>query len=153
MQETSHENLTRFIGACIEHPVAILNEYCSKGSLRDLLLHSSLHLDWIFRFSLINDIISGMCFLHSSEHVFHGRLRSTNCLVDSRFCVKISGFGLYFFRSMVNNFNTYESLSSSNIEHSIEFDDKQANIFNYEKASHDPYHLLYKSPDLIKLPL
>lgn len=26
--------------------------------------------------------------------MFHGRLNSNNCLVDSRFCVKISDFGL-----------------------------------------------------------
>ena len=142
MQETSHENLARFIGACVEHPVAILNEYCSKGSLRDLLLHSSLTLDWIFRYSLINDIISGMCFLHSSEHIFHGRLRSTNCLVDSRFCVKISDFGFNLLRSMVKSLNELDTVTSNNFGDSIELNNKHANVFNYEKASHDPYHQL-----------
>ena len=94
MRETSHDNLTRFIGICTEFPLAIVNEYCSKGSLRELLANSSLNLDWMFKCSIINDIISGMTYLHNTEHIFHGRLSSKKCLVDSRFCVKISDFGL-----------------------------------------------------------
>nr|XP_046910972.1 atrial natriuretic peptide receptor 1-like isoform X1 [Dermatophagoides farinae] len=94
MREISHDNLTRFFGICTENCLAIVTEYCSKGSLRGLLANSSLNLDWIFRCSIINDIISGMTHLHNSEHIYHGRLHSNNCLIDSRFCVKISDFGL-----------------------------------------------------------
>jgi len=100
MRETSHENLVRFNGACVDGTVAILSEFCAKGSLKDLLANTSLNLDWLFRYSLINDIISGMCYLHNSEHVYHGRLKSTNCLVDSRFCVKITDFGLRKFKRL-----------------------------------------------------
>src|SRR5215510_1923636 len=94
MRETSHDNLTRFVGICTENCIAIATEYCAKGSLKELLANSSLNLDWMFRCSIINDIIAGMTYLHNSEHVFHGRLNSNNCLVDSRFCVKVSDFGL-----------------------------------------------------------
>ena len=112
MRETSHDNLVRFIGICTEGCIAIVTEYCAKSSLKELLANSSLNLDWMFRCSIINDIISGMTYLHNSEHVFHGRLNSANCLIDSRFCVKISDFGLrklkhdtgYFFGcNSVNN--------------------------------------------------
>lgn len=94
MRETSHDNLTRFIGICTENCIAIVTEYCAKGSLKELLANTSLNLDWLIRCSLIQDILAGMTYLHNSEHMFHGRLNSNNCLVDSRFCVKISDFGL-----------------------------------------------------------
>lgn len=35
-----------------------------------------------------------MTYLHASELGVHGKLRSSNCLIDGRFVVKISDFGL-----------------------------------------------------------
>ena len=35
-----------------------------------------------------------MCFLHRSDLEVHGRLKSSNCVVDSRFTLKITDFGL-----------------------------------------------------------
>lgn len=99
MREAQHQNIARFIGACIDPPnVSILTEYCPKGSLQDVLHNESLDLDWMFRYSLINDIVKGMCYIHGGEIGSHGRLRSSNCLVDSHFVLKISDFGLPSFR-------------------------------------------------------
>lgn len=39
-----------------------------------------------------------MAYLHSTEIRCHGNLKSTNCVVDSRFVVKITDFGLHYFR-------------------------------------------------------
>lgn len=50
-----------------------------------------------------------MCYLHSSELRSHGGLKSSNCVVDSRFVLKIADFGL---RSLRNN-HTNESNSDS----------------------------------------
>lgn len=36
----------------------------------------------------------GMVHLHSCELGAHGKLRSGNCLIDSRFVLKVSDFGL-----------------------------------------------------------
>ena len=36
----------------------------------------------------------GMIYIHDSSISFHGNLKSSNCLVDSRWTVKISDFGL-----------------------------------------------------------
>lgn len=41
----------------------------------------------------------GMAFLHNSAIVCHGNLKSSNCVVDSRFVLKITDYGLSSFRS------------------------------------------------------
>lgn len=35
-----------------------------------------------------------MSYLHGCDISFHGKLRSCNCLIDGRFVLKISDFGL-----------------------------------------------------------
>ncbi|XP_052131818.1 receptor-type guanylate cyclase gcy-28, partial [Frankliniella occidentalis] len=95
VRDVSHENTVRFVGACVQAPcVIILTEYCPKGSLRDVLENDALKLDWNLRMSLIHDLVKGMVHLHSCELGVHGKLRSGNCLIDSRFVLKVSDFGL-----------------------------------------------------------
>ncbi|KAK2147699.1 hypothetical protein LSH36_540g01016 [Paralvinella palmiformis] len=36
----------------------------------------------------------GMCYIHNSDVRYHGRLRSTNCVVGGRFVLKLTDFGL-----------------------------------------------------------
>ncbi|KAL0128806.1 hypothetical protein PUN28_003887 [Cardiocondyla obscurior] len=97
VRDVTSENTVRFIGACICSPsptVLILTEYCPRGSLKDVLENEAIKLDWNFRMSLIHDIVKGMSYLHASEVSAHGKLRSCNCLIDGRFVLKISDFGL-----------------------------------------------------------
>lgn len=56
-------------------------------------------LDDMFKASLIFDIIRGIIYLHDSLIGYHGNLKVTNCLVDSRWVLKLSDFGLQVFRS------------------------------------------------------
>jgi serine/threonine protein kinase len=50
-------NINPFIGACVEHDhVCIVNEYCSKGSLFDVLHGSDFHFDCRFIASFSTDI-------------------------------------------------------------------------------------------------
>ncbi|DAA26846.1 TPA: atrial natriuretic peptide receptor B-like [Bos taurus] len=44
-------------------------------------------------------ILQGMAFLHNSIIASHGSLKSSNCVVDSRFVLKITDYGLASFRS------------------------------------------------------
>ncbi|XP_069624206.1 atrial natriuretic peptide receptor 1 isoform X3 [Ranitomeya imitator] len=104
MRDVQNEHLTRFVGACIDPPnICILTEYCPRGSLQDILENESITLDWMFRYSLINDIVKGMLFLHNSVIASHGNLKSSNCVVDSRFVLKITDYGLATFRSAVDS--------------------------------------------------
>uniref|UniRef100_W5LGE0 Guanylate cyclase n=1 Tax=Astyanax mexicanus TaxID=7994 RepID=W5LGE0_ASTMX len=78
MRDVQNDHLTRFIGACIDPPnVSIVTEYCPRGSL----------------------VLSGMAFLHNSVIVSHGNLKSSNCVVDNRFVLKITDYGLSSFRT------------------------------------------------------
>lgn len=36
----------------------------------------------------------GMVYIHNSKLSFHGRLKSPNCLVDNRWMLKVTDFGL-----------------------------------------------------------
>ncbi|XP_058028494.1 atrial natriuretic peptide receptor 2 isoform X3 [Ahaetulla prasina] len=99
MRDIQFNHLTRFIGACIDPPnICIVTEYCPRGSLQDILENESINLDWMFRYALINDIVKGMAFLHNSIIGYHGSLKSSNCVVDSRFVLKITDYGLASFR-------------------------------------------------------
>ncbi|KAI9535975.1 Nitrogen permease reactivator protein [Dissostichus eleginoides] len=64
----------------------------------DLMESDSITLDWMFRYSLITDIVKGMLFLHSSVISSHGNLKSSNCVVDSRFVLKITDYGVQSLR-------------------------------------------------------
>ncbi|XP_068115012.1 guanylate cyclase 2G-like [Hyperolius riggenbachi] len=99
IREMKHENLITFFGVCIAPPnVCIVSQYCKKGSLKDVLHNNDVDLDWVFKLSFAHDIVNGMGFIHSSPLISHGNLKPTNCLVDSRMQVKLSGFALWEFK-------------------------------------------------------
>ena len=59
MKEFSHENINAFIGATFgEGKLFLIEAYCSKGSLQDILMEDEIKLDWMFKASLINDIVN-----------------------------------------------------------------------------------------------
>ena len=124
MKDTHHDHLVRFIGACVESPHwCLLTEYCPRGSLQDILEDDDIQLEWNFRYSLLHDLVKvssqkpskymdylisislpkGMAFIHSSEIRIHGNLKSSNCVVDSRFVLKITDFGLHSLRDRGEN--------------------------------------------------
>lgn len=78
MRNARHPNLIEFVGLILENQrtfivegmfmfsycrkallIPGLLEYCSKESLADVLANPDIELAWIFRFSLINDLVSG----------------------------------------------------------------------------------------------
>lgn len=110
MKDLANDHLVKFYGACLENPhCCILTEYCQKGSLQDILEDDEIKLDWTFKLSLIQDLVRGMQYLHSTSIKFHGSLKSSNCVVDSRFVLKIADFGLHFLR-----IHTHEDVPDEN---------------------------------------
>uniref|UniRef100_A0A673HXT5 Guanylate cyclase n=1 Tax=Sinocyclocheilus rhinocerous TaxID=307959 RepID=A0A673HXT5_9TELE len=97
MRDVQNEHLTRFIGSCIDPPnICILTEYCPRGSLQQCFESTTVFT--LFKVSLQ----MGMAFLHNSVIVSHGNLKSSNCVVDSRFVLKITDYGLESFRKENN---------------------------------------------------
>ncbi|OQV18216.1 Atrial natriuretic peptide receptor 1 [Hypsibius exemplaris] len=95
VRNLSDEHILKFLGAVLgPDNVAVLGEYCSKGTLQDLLADETAKLDWIFRYSLLSDIVKGISFLHGSALGCHGRLTSACCYVDGKFVLKVGNYGL-----------------------------------------------------------
>ncbi|XP_036889837.1 heat-stable enterotoxin receptor [Sturnira hondurensis] len=97
--QIDYYNLTKFYGTVkLDSMIFGVIEYCERGSLREVLNDTISYpdgtfMDWEFKISVLYDIAKGMSYLHSSKTEVHGRLKSTNCVVDSRMVVKITGFG------------------------------------------------------------
>ncbi|CAM4636525.1 retinal guanylyl cyclase 1 [Lepidochelys kempii] len=93
LRDLRHENVNLFLGFFYDCGVfAIVSEHCSRGSLEDLIRNQDMKLDWMFKSSLLIDLIKGMKYLHHRE-VVHGRLKSRNCVVDGRFVLKVTDHG------------------------------------------------------------
>uniref|UniRef100_A0A8D2GS00 Guanylate cyclase n=1 Tax=Urocitellus parryii TaxID=9999 RepID=A0A8D2GS00_UROPR len=97
--QTDYYNLTKFYGTVkLDSRIFGVIEYCERGSLREVLNDTISYpdgtfMDWEFKISVLYDIAKGMSYLHASKIEVHGRLKSTNCVVDSRMVVKITDFG------------------------------------------------------------
>ncbi|XP_062509817.1 atrial natriuretic peptide receptor 1-like [Corticium candelabrum] len=103
VRQLDHTNLCKFIGCSFDGShLAIISEYCAKGSLNDVLLNDEIPLNWDFRFSFSKDIVRGMLYLYN-KRILHGRLKLSNCVVDDRWVVKISDYGLPSLRQQDNN--------------------------------------------------
>ncbi|OWR43587.1 receptor guanylyl cyclase GC-II [Danaus plexippus plexippus] len=94
MQSLRHENVNSFIGCLTETRPALVFEACGRGSLEDVLMADDIRLDWTFRLSLLTDLVRGMRYLHSSPLRVHGRLTSRNCVVDSRWVLRVTDYGI-----------------------------------------------------------
>ncbi|XP_071106522.1 speract receptor-like [Haliotis cracherodii] len=100
IRELRHDNMNPFIGACIDSPnILVITAYCARGSLQDILENDDMQLDAMLIASLAFDVVRGMIYLHDSEMKSHGKLKSSNCVVDSRWVLKITDCGLHEFVS------------------------------------------------------
>ncbi|XP_066277279.1 atrial natriuretic peptide receptor 1-like isoform X3 [Branchiostoma lanceolatum] len=99
MKGINNEHLNRFIGVCTERPnICYLFQYCTRGSVRDVLDNDNIEVDDMFQISFIVDIAKGMEYIHQSIIKYHGKLKSTKCVLDQRWVVKITDYGLKEFK-------------------------------------------------------
>lgn len=100
MASVRHPNVISYLGVCAE-PACIVTEYCSKGSLTDVLRRgraSVAHrtaLDWPRRLNMAMDAAKGMLHLHLCDPpIIHRDLKSPNLLVDKHWKLKVCDFNL-----------------------------------------------------------
>ncbi|KAI1898783.1 hypothetical protein AGOR_G00075920 [Albula goreensis] len=93
LRDMRQENLNLYLGLFLDSGIfAIVTEHCTRGSLEDLINNSEMRLDWMFKSSLLMDLIRGMKYLHN-HNIIHARLKSRNCVVDGRFVLKVTEYG------------------------------------------------------------
>ncbi|TWW74848.1 retinal guanylyl cyclase 1 [Takifugu flavidus] len=93
LRDMRHENINLLLGLFFDSGIfGVVTEHCSRGSLEDLLNNENVRLDWMFKSSLLMDLIRGMKYLHHRD-IIHGRLKSRNCVVDGRFVLKVTDYG------------------------------------------------------------
>ncbi|XP_041349332.1 atrial natriuretic peptide receptor 2-like [Gigantopelta aegis] len=94
LKELQHDNLNQFVG-CSMSPgnTYVLFKYCSKGSLQDVLENDDINIDWMFKISFATDLSKGMEYIHKSILRSHGNLKSSNCVIDSRWVLKVTDYG------------------------------------------------------------
>eukprot|EP00002_Diphylleia_rotans_P011899 TRINITY_DN233_c0_g2_i11.p1 TRINITY_DN233_c0_g2~~TRINITY_DN233_c0_g2_i11.p1 ORF type:complete len:1491 (-),score=353.01 TRINITY_DN233_c0_g2_i11:2172-6428(-) len=96
MVELRHPNLVLYMAACVEPPnLCIVSELMQRGSLYDALHDERLDLDMSMKISFLADAAKGLQYLHmSSPPILHRDLKSPNLLLDGKWNLKISDFGL-----------------------------------------------------------
>lgn len=75
----------------------------------------------------MNDL-QGMTYLHDSPLRVHGNLCTANCLIDSRWVVKLSDFGLYAFKKGGHTANGCENGNNNNLHDNNEMYDEDMMI-------------------------
>ncbi|OWA50762.1 Atrial natriuretic peptide receptor 1 [Hypsibius exemplaris] len=125
-----HNNVQKFVGIAVNDSNIcdyMVGELCQKGSLQDLIEDTRMNLDWEFKNSLIKDLTSGLVYLHGSPIVSHGFLNDNTCQIDSRFIMKIGGYGFDCLR-------THEELQA----------------FHLSQLDRNTRPLLWRAPELLR---
>ncbi|XP_026429174.1 LEAF RUST 10 DISEASE-RESISTANCE LOCUS RECEPTOR-LIKE PROTEIN KINASE-like 1.4 [Papaver somniferum] len=110
MKKLRHPNLLLFMGAVTSPHLCIVTQFLPRGSLFQLLHHSTCKIDWRRRVLMALDIARGMSYLHHcNPPIVHCDLKSSNLLVDKNWTVKVGDFGLSRIKHA-----TYLSMMSGN---------------------------------------
>lgn len=99
LSKARHPNIVLLIGVC-PNPLAVIQEYCQRGSLYDVLRRHANGRDastlyWRIRVGMALNAATGMAFLHGRDPpVIHRDIKSSNLLVSKNYQVKVGDFGL-----------------------------------------------------------
>jgi len=133
MASLRHPNIVMFLGACTKPPnLCIILEYCSRGSLWEVLRDQNTPLPWYLRCKIALDTARGMNYLHQFPvPILHRDLKSLNLLLDEALNTKIADFGWTRFKAdiMTNKIGTYQWMAPEVI--SGEQYSEQADVFSF----------------------
>ena len=100
--------------------------------IQDILPKSDDDVNYELLNSFARDLVSGMQYLHSTQIGYHGNLKSSNCLIDRWWTLKISDFGLLKLRNTANLFS-----KGKEEEEEVEWKDERRHYFgNFSTLTH-----------------
>ena len=106
-----NDNVNTLLGMIHEPPhIFFVNDFCPRGALKDILENDEFKMDAVFLTSITHDLVKGLSYLHDSDIGFHGRLKSSNCIVDARWSVRLSSYGMHYVREGEEKVDTDDSV-------------------------------------------
>eukprot|EP00002_Diphylleia_rotans_P006635 TRINITY_DN159_c0_g1_i7.p1 TRINITY_DN159_c0_g1~~TRINITY_DN159_c0_g1_i7.p1 ORF type:complete len:2480 (-),score=532.94 TRINITY_DN159_c0_g1_i7:244-7683(-) len=96
MVELRHPNVVLYMAACVEPPnLCIVSELMTRGSLYDIIHNEQIEMTLDMQMGFLIDAAKGLQYLHlSNPPILHRDLKSPNLLLDEKWNLKISDFGL-----------------------------------------------------------
>jgi hypothetical protein len=95
MSKINSEYVVKLFGLCLEPKLTLVMEFCSRGSLYDILNDELFPMGWDLMFKFAIDMTKGLKSLHSHEpKILHRDWKSLNLLVTEDWRIKICDFGL-----------------------------------------------------------
>eukprot|EP01083_Nonionella_stella_P070427 188412_1 len=117
LQSLRHPNVVLYMGFCPQPHVCIITEFCSKGSLFDILYDHEIILNFKRIIQIARGITRGMNYLHCLERkIIHRDLKSQNVLVADDWTPKICDFGISHVRRKVRTL-TLRQAARSDVGH------------------------------------
>lgn len=91
--QLQHENLLAFHGVVSLSicGIFLVSDLAAKGTISDIVQDEKYNIDDNIKFSFALDIAEAVVFLHT-HGILHGRLKSSCCLIDRRWNVKVTDF-------------------------------------------------------------
>ncbi|SPN79254.1 5'-nucleotidase/apyrase [Brazilian cedratvirus IHUMI] len=117
MARLRHPNVVLFMAASNKPPrMFIVMEWMALGSLFDLL-HNDLvpSIPHALVIRMMFQAAKGMHFLHSSD-IIHGDFKSLNLLLDNKWNVKVSDFGLTKFKHSFNKTRNMDEAVAGSVQ-------------------------------------
>jgi len=95
--------VVKFYGASVHPQLAMVMEFCSRGSLYDVMLDEKLAFDWNLALRFAQQTAKAIqCLHHWNPPILHRDLKSLNLLVTEKLEVKLADFGLSRFQTDSN---------------------------------------------------
>ncbi|XP_047982091.1 putative wall-associated receptor kinase-like 11 [Salvia hispanica] len=99
LSQINHKNVVRLLGCCLatKDPLLVY-EFLPNGTLFDFIHDPKpeFPLTWNMRLKIATDVVGALAYLHfaSSVPIYHRDIKSTNILLDEKYVVKVSDFGI-----------------------------------------------------------